>query len=439
MASPPMWLMHAGLSMIALVGRSAASLPSYHELLFRNDSPPDPNDNEGPAVLVASWLLTGFAALFLALRVIAKHVQRRALWWDDWLLIMAWLALLVETGLITQCVRLGWGRHVMYTDRQNWLPMSLSGLISAVFGLTAAAWSKTSFAVTLLRLMRYDGPTYYVIWFIIVTINLFLGLQALFSLVRCKPLAAAWDHSIQDAQCLDSKSLVHFGIFGSVWSGVMDILLALLPWKMLRGLQMVRREKVGVGLAMSLGVFAGATAFVKVSYYMSTQAADWTWTVPMLSTWGIAESAVTIVAASIPALRMLVRTVVSTGSHGRGRTGTAAYNDAAASSSAAGATATSKGRIRRSLHPTAVVNAQRLPSYGDSRHQQQDPDATDTESEKSILGNTNGLNSLPHTGRIMRKDEVRVEFSKWDVKTEESGVSGGNEEYELDNLSRPGP
>jgi hypothetical protein len=34
----------------------------------------------------------------------------------------------------------------------------------------------------------------------------------------------------------------------------MDVLLAMLPWKIIWNLQMKRREKIGVGLAMSMGI-----------------------------------------------------------------------------------------------------------------------------------------------------------------------------------------
>jgi hypothetical protein len=46
-------------------------------------------------------------------------------------------------------------------------------------------------------------------------------------------------------------------------SAAMDIILALLPWKIVWGLQMKRIEKIGVGIAMSCGVFAGAVTIVK--------------------------------------------------------------------------------------------------------------------------------------------------------------------------------
>jgi hypothetical protein len=38
------------------------------------------------------------------------------------------------------------------------------------------------------------------------------------------------------------------------YSGCMDILLALLPWKMIWKLQMRKKEKFGIALAMSMGI-----------------------------------------------------------------------------------------------------------------------------------------------------------------------------------------
>jgi hypothetical protein len=38
------------------------------------------------------------------------------------------------------------------------------------------------------------------------------------------------------------------------YSGIMDFILALLPWKVIWKLQMKRKEKFGVALAMSMGI-----------------------------------------------------------------------------------------------------------------------------------------------------------------------------------------
>jgi len=39
-----------------------------------------------------------------------------------------------------------------------------------------------------------------------------------------------------------------------VYSAAMDFTLALLPWKLIWGLQILRKEKFGIGIAMSMGI-----------------------------------------------------------------------------------------------------------------------------------------------------------------------------------------
>ena len=50
-----------------------------------------PHDDRGPLVLAAHWTLTSLATVFLCLRLYAKRVTGRKLWWDDWILISAWV------------------------------------------------------------------------------------------------------------------------------------------------------------------------------------------------------------------------------------------------------------------------------------------------------------------------------------------------------------
>jgi len=108
-------------------------------------------------------------------------------------------------------------------------------------------------------------------------------------------------------------------------SGVMDLLLAGFPIVLLLPLKIERREKIGVCVAMSLGVFAGVAAFIKSSYL--PQIGRWqdltckpsctlhTSLIPNISAdscyvlliWAAAETSITIVATSIPYLRLAFR------------------------------------------------------------------------------------------------------------------------------------
>lgn len=49
------------------------------------------SDDLGPGTILASWLLTALAALFLSARIGAKLWTGRGLWVDDYVLIVAWV------------------------------------------------------------------------------------------------------------------------------------------------------------------------------------------------------------------------------------------------------------------------------------------------------------------------------------------------------------
>lgn len=114
----------------------------------------------------------------------------------------------------------------------------------------------------------------------------------------------------------------------------MDVVLALLPWKVIWPLNMKRNEKIGVLIAMSMGLFAAATAFVKITQIPRMKSGDickslfslrcprpsWKPAVTdsalvdgvVLVIWSAAESSVTIMAASVPVLRSLLKNSKST-------------------------------------------------------------------------------------------------------------------------------
>lgn len=50
-----------------------------------------PHDDRGPAIVAVHWSMTSLATMFLGLRLYCKTLTKRRLWWDDWLLILAWV------------------------------------------------------------------------------------------------------------------------------------------------------------------------------------------------------------------------------------------------------------------------------------------------------------------------------------------------------------
>ncbi|KAK3317380.1 hypothetical protein B0T19DRAFT_434879 [Cercophora scortea] len=260
----------------------------------------------GPALTTSSCLMTFLSGCFLGLRIYCKMSKRRGLWWDDYMLIAAWVALLANTAVLIASIQLGLGMHMDDIHLENLATIGLLGTLGGSFSILAAVWSKTSFGLTLIRIAQ--KKTRIVVWVIIVTMNLAMVMIVVTSWIQCSPVPKVWNRLLPGS-CWDGRVNVYYGLFAAAYSGAMDIVLALLPWTIVWKLQMRRKEKIGVGIAMSMGVFAGCTAFIKCSKIPTILNGDFTYNGYILIMWGSAEVAITIMAASIPVLRVLIRDV----------------------------------------------------------------------------------------------------------------------------------
>ena len=91
-------------------------------------------------------------------------------------------------------------------------------------------------------------------WFIIVTMNLAMSISVLVTWIQCNPVEKVWDPVRVNGICWDARVGVYYGVFAAAYSGLMDLMLAMLPWAVVWKLQMGRKEKIGVGIAMGMGV-----------------------------------------------------------------------------------------------------------------------------------------------------------------------------------------
>ncbi|ELQ43342.1 hypothetical protein OOU_Y34scaffold00159g7 [Pyricularia oryzae Y34] len=308
-------------------------------LSFPDSSPLSDTDLEGLALLddlnstagfderaareveTGLWVLIGLSALFLGLRQYCKRKNPTSkLRWEDAVLAASWMMLLLNGALTTLLIHMGLGSPNFALTPDNVEDVALLGLSSLTTGIVSQAWSKTSFAMTLLRMT--EGWWHHVVLISIVTVNVFFGVSATLFWVGCDPVEKRWK-PLTPGRCDDGAldRATTFGVIVSVYSGLVDILLSILPWPILLKWtkktsskhHLSNNEKIGVAIAMSIGIFAGITAFVKARYMTSfyNPSIDLGDDVGRLTTWSAAETAVTIMASSIPVLRVLVRDVAN--------------------------------------------------------------------------------------------------------------------------------
>ncbi|TQN65309.1 Satratoxin biosynthesis SC1 cluster protein 4, partial [Colletotrichum shisoi] len=256
------------------------------------------------SVLVHSttWTMFFVASVFLGLRVYSRvRSSGVGLKADDWVLMAGWVFLMLASA------NASWLMSI-FLIRGNLTKITLArthhNLQSIALGLT-----KTSFGITLVRLMP-GGWEAKLIWGLVITMNLQFAVHII---ATWQAICGAPDQAhIGGDSCWRLDQSVTFTLFSALYSATCDIILALLPWRMIFNLQMKKSERISIAVALSMGVLAGVTGIMKAVYgheltdvaspaYLYNQAIYWIWS--------MAEPNVTIISASIPVLRGFVRSV----------------------------------------------------------------------------------------------------------------------------------
>ena len=167
--------------------------------------------------------------------------------------------LLVESILTHLAVARGFGKHYYDIEPQQLPTVVLYMSVVASVSCLASTASKISFGATLLRL-TFDWSRWFV-WFAIATLFLVMIPSALNPWVQCTPTHKAWNSAVP-GRCMDTALAVRYGIFNAAWCAAMEFALALLPWKQIARLQMRTQERIGVAVALSMGILLVALVAV---------------------------------------------------------------------------------------------------------------------------------------------------------------------------------
>ncbi|KAK8064486.1 hypothetical protein PG994_007124 [Apiospora phragmitis] len=358
--------------------------------------PPSTMD-AGPYILGISWSLVGLSALFLILRLYVKWTRHRGLWWDDHVVVASWIMMFCNVAILTYGVSLGFGQHITEISTITATNLQFLVYLASVFSLLGAAWSKTSFALTLIRIT--EGSLRTAIWVVIASINMVLAANAVLPFLRCSPVERNWDLLMVEGECWDADISLSFSMFAAAFSGAMDVLLVLVPWVVITKTQMNSKEKLGVATCMSLGLLAGATAFIRCSKIPLLAKPDLSFEDGHLAIWTITEITTTIVAASIPVLRVFYRDIRP--SYGRRKSYIMSTFDG---------TFPSASNIKHGLSRTATIitSANRKCRNGKNKPQQFCPEAAEFGSDSD--------------GKIVQVQTVTVDYDVQSLRSSRLGL-----------------
>ncbi|KAI1427998.1 hypothetical protein F5Y12DRAFT_101439 [Xylaria sp. FL1777] len=255
------------------------------------------------AMTVTMIVLSVVSFCFMSLRFYSKSLTNARLGLDDICLASSWALHLVFVIISIITTKYGLGHHLNDIDL-TLLPNLLNLLpIAQFFAVISVAVSKSSFILTLLRLVqkKWQKNT---LWFLLATVNGSLLSISIVQFFQCSDPPTPG--------CVPGAQVIALGVFAAAYSAAVDLVLVVFPSLVIWSLQMRRSEKLGIIVSMSLGVVAGVVGIYKSTTipYVS-RSTDFAYGTAIVLIWLVAEVCATIIAASIPFYRPLLRRISS--------------------------------------------------------------------------------------------------------------------------------
>ncbi|KAG8163559.1 hypothetical protein KVR01_006856 [Diaporthe batatas] len=204
-----------------------------------------------PKIDVLGWVMTILSGTVVGLRIYNKFRRRMRLWWDDYIVIVAWILFLAFTIVTVLEARNGLGRHVTNLTPQTIREFALLATIASTINIAVTAVARIGFAVSLLRIA--DGWPRLFTWFVIFASNIVSGLSGLFLWVQCTPIRKNWD-TLPYGYCWSPRVRVAIPIMNTAVGGILDLFISLVGLYVVRKTTSKQRDWVGALVLTALGV-----------------------------------------------------------------------------------------------------------------------------------------------------------------------------------------
>ncbi|KAE9364638.1 hypothetical protein N431DRAFT_563908 [Stipitochalara longipes BDJ] len=227
--------------------------------------PPGPDTTRAPKVLIPNGILSLLALSLCAARTYTHHRRLSRLTLDDYLIIAAEIFSLTGYVLLVVASAYGWGHYSYY------VPQARKTLALKLILVTEVQWNVTisliriSIAVWLLRLSR--ARSWRIALFSIIVLQTLIGIGYIVIIFgTCRPLSYNWE-TVPNLVCWPWKVGAVWGWTTSGFMIVFDLMLAIMPIKLVRTLSRPLCERILISFLMATGLIATAVACVKLNTY----------------------------------------------------------------------------------------------------------------------------------------------------------------------------
>ncbi|KAI6784065.1 uncharacterized protein J7T54_004611 [Emericellopsis cladophorae] len=263
-------------------------------------------ETQGPllnSVAIAFGVITFIA---ISLRLWSRFFIVQSVGSDDWLICVAALLSWAFIGCTLAAVQHGMGQHYEAFDKlgtENKIAYFQIVWLSSIFYNACLGFIKISVLALYKRLG--DARLTKLSMIMIGVICCQAGGNVLACIFQCAPVQAAYDVTIlpEDKKCININA---FYLANAAVNILTDVMTYTLPIPLIIKIQLPRRQKIGLGVILSLGLFACVSSIVRITYVppMLTSS-DATWVISGAMYWSVIETNIGILASSIPSFKTI--------------------------------------------------------------------------------------------------------------------------------------
>ncbi|KPI38198.1 uncharacterized protein AB675_1111 [Cyphellophora attinorum] len=263
-------------------------------------------DSQGPTTLIVAIFFGALTFVVIALRLVARIGILHSVGLDDVLILIAagctWAFMVCNIIGVSH----GLGDHIEVVLSK---PGEIGRMyrivwISSVFYNASLGFIKCSVLALYARLG--DRQLRKIAFIVMAICAASATANVLVCIFQCWPLDGAWNAELQaTATCVNINAFYLANAGTNIFT---DLLAYLLPMKLVKNLQIPRKQKIAVGVMLCLGLFACVSSIIRISFIpVMLTSDDPTFVIAPPFYWSVIEANIGVLAASIPSFKPLAK------------------------------------------------------------------------------------------------------------------------------------
>jgi len=271
------------------------------------NGPLQPDKSMSGSLIAFVWTLSGISGIIIALRLFAVYKVLNRVRAADYLMVAAYITILITGVLITKSCQYGIGRHIYYLSPDQILNAMKYTTVMVGPLVFATMLARLSFCAFLLATFGPKKIARVILWIAMVSQVLVNLSQVIIQYAACGThISTVWNRN-SETKCVSYATMINYLYFLSAWNTSSDLFLTIFPAVLMKDIKIARKKKLIIIVLLCLSGFAFVASLVRCIMTKDLAELDMTWALAKLGFWVMTECHVVIIVASIPLLNSLIK------------------------------------------------------------------------------------------------------------------------------------